>query len=195
MIKFACAWEPGPPAPTEAVADLCRWRDRLRDLGLVGHDEDHDVGYGNLSVRARDGSIYVTGTQTGHVEHLDPDHLARITDHDVAANRLACTGPVRASSESLTHLALYDACPTAAAVIHVHARDLWTRLRGRAPTTPDDVAYGTPAMAEAVGSLARAAPDGGVLVMAGHPDGIVAYGSTFDEAGGRLLAEVARSDR
>ena len=192
VIKFACAWEPGPPAPIEAVAELCLWRDRLRDLGLVGHDVAHDVGYGNVSVRAPDGTVFVTGTQTGHVAHLGPDHIARVTDYDIVTNRLACTGPVEASSESLTHLALYDACPNVRAIIHVHAADLWAHLRGRAPTTPEDVAYGTPAMAEAVADLARQAPLGGVLVMAGHPDGVIAYGAACGDAGERLLGEVAR---
>ena len=56
-IKFDCVWQEAPP-PTGADVDaLCRWRDRLRGRGLVGHDDEHDVGYGNLSVRDAAGRV------------------------------------------------------------------------------------------------------------------------------------------
>ncbi|MDF1702914.1 MAG: class II aldolase/adducin family protein [Planctomycetota bacterium] len=188
VTKFACTWRPAPPPPGQAVAGLCRWRQRLHARGLVGHDRVHDVGFGNLSVRAPDGALYVSGTQTGGTEVLGPEHVARITDYDLEANHVGCEGPVQASSESLTHLALYELGPGVGGVIHVHAPALWARLRGVAPTTDPAVPYGTPAMAREVARLARAHPEGGVIVMAGHPDGLVAYGADLDAAGARLLA-------
>ena len=188
MIKFGCAWREAPPPTGEAVAELCRWRDRLHARGLVGHDPVHDVGFGNLSVRDADGSIFVTGTQTGEVAHLGPEHVARVTDFDIASNRVACEGAVQASSETMSHLALYEVDSAIGAVIHVHARDAWSRLRDHAPTTDAAVPYGTPAMARALAALARAMPDGGVLVMGGHPDGIIAYGADLEATAARLLA-------
>jgi hypothetical protein len=52
-----------------------------------------------------------------------------------------------ASSESLTHAAVYSGDGAAGAVIHCHADALWQRLVGRVPTTSAEVAYGTPEMA------------------------------------------------
>lgn len=187
MIKYECVWREGPPPPAEAVAGLCRCRDALHARGLVGHDTKHDVGYGNVSVRDDDGAVFVTGTQTGHVDSFAPEHVVRILGYDLAANRVACEGPLRASSETLSHLALYEAAATIGGVVHVHDATGWTSLRGRVPTTDADVAYGTPAMARALGALAREAPEGGVIVMGGHADGIIGYGSDPDDAAARLL--------
>lgn len=192
MIKFQCVWREGPPPPEEAVAALCRCRDALHARGLIGHDIVHDVGYGNVSVRDADGAVFVTGTQTGAVEQLEPRHVVRVLAYDLAGNRVACEGTLRASSETLSHVALYDAARAVGAVVHVHAREAWERLQGTVPTTGADVAYGTPAMAEALGELARGAPDGGVVVMGGHADGIIAYGPDLDDARERLLRALDR---
>jgi hypothetical protein len=43
-------------------------------------------------------------------------------------------------------------------------------------------------MAEAVRAVVRAGVPGGVFVMGGHREGLVAFGRTPDEAGKRLLA-------
>lgn len=176
VIKFRCAWHEAPPPPRAAVEALCACRDRLHARGLVGHDDVHDVGYGNVSARADDGSIFVTGTQTGHVEHLESEHCARITDFDLVANCVACEGAIEASSETMSHLALYEVDPSIRAVIHVHAPDAWPRLCRDARTTDPGIPYGTPAMARALAALAQETPQAGVLVMGGHPDGIIAYG-------------------
>jgi ribulose-5-phosphate 4-epimerase/fuculose-1-phosphate aldolase len=87
----------------------------------------------------------------------------------------------------MTHAVLYVALPDTQAVIHVHSASLWHSFSHRLPTTADDIPYGTPAMCRAVADLATSAKDG-VIVMRGHEDGIIAFGSTADEAGNRILA-------
>lgn len=188
--KYRVDWRKGPPPHAAAIAELNECRNRLFDAGLVGHDAVHDVGYGNLSIRADDGTFIITGTQTGHIARTDRGHYATVTGYDIDANRVRCVGPVQASSEALTHAAIYELDAAIRAIAHVHSADLWHRLLDRIPTTSADVPYGTPDMAREFGRLYRETelPDTGVAAMAGHQDGIVAFGSDIGAAGGRLLA-------
>jgi ribulose-5-phosphate 4-epimerase/fuculose-1-phosphate aldolase len=96
---------------------------------------------------------------------------------------------VQASSESLTHAAVYEADASAAAVVHVHHGELWRALLGKIPTTAKGIAYGTPEMAYDVLRLFRdtRVADSGIFVLGGHEDGIVAFGGSLQEAGTKLL--------
>jgi ribulose-5-phosphate 4-epimerase/fuculose-1-phosphate aldolase len=188
--KYRVDWRKGPPPDPAAIAALNECRNRLHAAGLVGHDTVHDVGYGNLSIRERDGTFIITGTQTGHIARTDERHYAIVTGYDIDANRVACAGPVQASSEALTHAALYELDAGIRAIAHVHSADLWHRLLDRIPTTSADVAYGTPEMAREFGRLYRETDlaETGVAAMAGHADGIVALGADIGLATRRLLA-------
>ena len=103
-------------------------------------------------------------------------------------------GPCPPSSESLTHGAIYDADLAIGAVVHGHDARLWQWLLGHgAPHTPEEVTYGTVAMARAAFRVVREAGRRpwrlpGVLAMAGHEDGVVAWGRDAREATDRLLA-------
>ncbi len=146
------------------------------------------LDFGNLSVRVGATPAYwITGSGTGGLPKLSRAHYTRVVEALPDRNRVVCEGPVRASSESMTHAVLYATIPTVQAVIHVHSAALWQSFIHRLPTTPGDVAYGTPAMSRAVAELAATA-EGGVIVMGGHEDGLIAFGRTPDEAGERLLA-------
>ena len=193
-VKYVSHWEQGPAPDAGAVALLNRWRSPLFDAGLIGHYEEHGVGYGNLSVRAGTGDGFViSGTQTGHIERTTADHFALVTGVDVNANTVHCVGPVQASSEALTHAALYALSPDIGAVVHVHDGELWTTHKGRLPTTDAQVPYGTPAMARAFEKLwsSSAFPQCGIAVMAGHEDGLVSIGRTLEEATTRMLSLAA----
>jgi len=107
-------------------------------------------------------------------------------------NYLLSSGPVRPSSESMTHAAIYAAREDIGCVIHVHSRDLFARLMAReTPRTPENVAYGTPAMALAVAKLAEELPGEGVVVTPGHQDGVFAFGGDPARVTARLLALLA----
>lgn len=189
-IKFDIDWQPGEPPDEETVAELNRWREPLFAAGLIGEYRDVGIGYGNLSRRvAGNGYFVISGTQTGHLEKLDAEHYALIVDYDIAANRVRCRGPVKASSESMTHAALYELDPAINAVVHVHNRPLWERHMERLPTTRADVAYGTPEMAREFARLYRdtAFRTTGIAVMAGHEDGILSFGDNLSEAARRIL--------
>ena len=190
-IKFDSDWTPGPAADPDLTTLLDRWRRPLHAAGLIGHYDELGVGYGNLSVRAGDGrGFIISGTQTGRLAETDGQHYARVTDYDIDANRVCSAGPVEASSESLTHAAIYELDPAIKGIVHVHSAPLWQSLLGRLPTTADGVSYGTPEMAHEFERLYRDTDfaSGGIAIMAGHAEGIIAFGRSLEEAARRILA-------
>ncbi|MDT8439416.1 MAG: class II aldolase/adducin family protein [Wenzhouxiangellaceae bacterium] len=194
VIKYRLDWKPGPAAARARVEPLMAWRDKLYRAGLIGHDPTHNVGFGNISLRTPEGFL-ISGTQTGHLEFTGPEHYSRVTDYDIDANALTCTGPMPASSEALTHAGLYQLDPDINAVVHVHSNALWRQQRGRLPTTANAITYGTPAMAREFQRLYHTTEfaDDGIAIMAGHADGIIAIGRDLDQAGERVLGLVTRA--
>lgn len=189
-IKFELAWQIGPPPPAWAVTELNEWRRPLHAAGLIGHYADAGVGFGNLSLRGRNlAKFYVSGTQTGHLDSLGPEHYTAVTDYDIAANRVSCKGPIEASSESMTHAALYELDDAINAVVHVHSPSVWQRYLDVLPTSSVEVPYGTPEMAAELQRLCREtefAADG-IAIMAGHEEGVIAIGNNLREAARRIL--------
>ncbi|MEM6455513.1 MAG: class II aldolase/adducin family protein [Acidobacteriota bacterium] len=165
----------------------------LQADGLIGRDPARYGGaaYGNVSFRldAR-GRFAISGTQTSGVPGFDPARFAVVVRCWPAENRLWSFGPVPPSSESMTHAAVYAAHPRIAAVVHAHDPALWRAglAHGGWRTTPADVDYGTPAMAAAVAAAVAAGDETDALLMAGHEDGVIAYGPTFDAAAAHLRA-------
>lgn len=194
-IKYNSDWTPGGAPDSDATSLLDTWRRPLYDAGLIGHYEELGIGYGNLSVRFGHGNEFIiSGTQTGHLGHTDGRHYALVTACDIATNRVSSTGPVRASSEALTHAAIYQLDDAINAVVHVHSPLLWNKLLDNAPTTARDVSYGTPEMALEFARLYKDsdfAADG-IAVMAGHDEGLVSIGRTLEEAATRIL-DVSRA--
>jgi L-ribulose-5-phosphate 4-epimerase len=129
VIKYRCQWTPGPPIAVDSLREVMAWRDRLHQSQLIGL-YPNGIGYGNISLRLSPGTFAVSGTQTGYLVTTTPDHYTRVDSWDIDHNTLHCIGPLQASSESLTHAALYDASAEIQAVIHVHHRDLWQRYQG-----------------------------------------------------------------
>ncbi|MCB9522909.1 MAG: class II aldolase/adducin family protein [Myxococcales bacterium] len=139
-------------------------------------------------------AFLITGTQTGGWPCIGLDGLSLVRRYEIEANRVVSEGAVAPSSEAMTHGAVYDLSPRIRCVLHVHAPVLWARAAELGlPITPPEVAYGTVAMAQAVSRVARASVDGdhGVFSMGGHPDGIIAWGTSVDAAGSALVAAVA----
>lgn len=176
------------------LSDLNRWRERLFALELIGMYKDGElkgVGYGNISARTPRGFI-ITATRTGGLEHLGPQHYTEIIRTDVSRNAvdfLAENERIIPSAECMTHAMFYQADPAVGAVIHVHHLEFWKRMLNKVPTTVADVAYGTPEMAHEINRLYRETdlPRRKLAAMAGHEEGIIAFGHDLDEAGTVLL--------
>lgn len=207
VIKFQLEYTPGPAPEAAWLRELNAWRTILVVNRLIGQDPARYDGYGfgNLSRRlppwdapphAR--PFVISGTQTGHLAELSPEHYTTVLACDPAANRVIACGPVRPSSESLTHAAVYALDPAIRVVMHVHSPEMWRQAATLGlPITAAHVPYGSPEMAAEVARL-LAAPDArarGIFAMGGHEDGLVAFGTDATTAGRILLETLAAAQR
>ncbi len=191
-IKFNCNWVQDKPLPFNLLKDINTWRNRLYENGLVGVYEN-GIGFGNLSIRHNENSFIITGSATGGYKQLNENHYVLVTEYNLPQNSLTCKGPIRASSESLSHAVIYECSPEINAVMHIHHMDMWNKLMHQMPTTPEDVAFGTPEIALEIKRLfgkTNSIPEQ-ILVMGGHQEGIISFGKTPEEAGKVLLKKLA----
>lgn len=195
-IKFSYAHVAAPPPAHPQLHDLMRLRDDLHEWELIGVLPD-GIGFGNVSARiAGTNRFIVTASGTGLKFPLEAVHFCEVVSFDIVQNRVVCRGPLPASSESMSHGAVYAARPDAGVVIHVHDRLMYRLLLAEgAPQTPKDAAFGTPEMAWAIGRLAATLPPVACIVMAGHEDGLIAYGPAPHAARDALWDVYARSRR
>ncbi len=183
-IKFTCEHAATDLSPFDGLAELNAYRRKLLQLRLIGLDLN-GVGFGNLSIRdGTTNNFYITGSATGGIPELTQADCARVVAYDFKRNWLRCEGSANASSESLTHAAVYESDAKAGAVIHCHNSKLWAALLNQAPTSSKAVEYGTPEMAREVLRLFNLTDvkSRKILVMAGHEGGIVAFGRDLEEA-------------
>jgi L-ribulose-5-phosphate 4-epimerase len=188
-IKFETHWTKTDPLPEAASAELNSWRQRLYELGLIGAYPD-GIGFGNISQRhGQEGQFLISGSATGNLPVLGPEHYALVTKVLPAENRLWCAGPLIASSESMSHAAVYQECPWVEGVIHVHHEGLWQRLLHQVPTTDRSAPYGSPEMAASIVRLLRETDlkMRRIFVMEGHREGIFAFGASLEEAFATLM--------
>lgn len=204
VIKFDLRFTQTALEPGLLPEDLRRWRDRLWQEGLIGQQAGRygGYGYGNVSCRlapydAPHGQrpFLISGSQTGHLPQTDARHYVVVSACDILQNRVTARGPLRPSSEALTHAMLYDQDIGLHAVFHVHSPTIWqAAARAGIPVTDAGVLYGTAEMAREV---ARLFSETGVrqqqlFAMGGHEDGVIAFGKDAQEAGGILLDCLAR---
>jgi len=183
-VKFTCQQVAVEISRFAGFGELNRYRRKLLKLGMVGVDAS-GIGFGNLSIRnGATSRFYITGSATGGISELMPANCAKVVAYDFARNWLQCEGSAVASSESLTHAAVYESNPTAGAVIHCHDMKLWAALLDKAPTTPKRVEYGTPEMAYAVRRLFEATDvkRRKIFAMAAHDGGLVTFGRDLQDA-------------
>lgn len=204
VVKYAALHDYGkvetfvralPPASREAAEAALRGfpeldaaRTALHDAGLVGVTST-GIGYGNISLRLAEALFLISGSGTGAARVLGKEGYALVRECDPEANAVRSFGPVQASSEAMTHWAVYRAIPAARCVIHIHSPRLFGALLAQdQPHTPASAAYGTPALSRAVSRLAATLPPtGGVFVTAGHADGVFAYADAVASALGLIL--------
>lgn len=205
IIKFELLYTPGDPLPAEALEEVNCYRKMMHERGLIGQDPGRygGYGYGNISVRlapfaapVHHRQFAITGTQTGNLDTLGPEHYAIISECEPAKNRIVATGPIKPSSESLTHGVVYDLDDDVRCVIHVHSPEIWhAAARLDIPTTAADVPYGSPEMAAEVERLFTETDlsKRRVFSMGGHEDGIVAFGRTAASAADALFRELKKA--
>ena len=187
-IKFNCNWIPSNDIPLNKVAELNVWREIMYKKGLIGVYPDN-IGFGNISMRCNEKTFLISGSATGGLATLNESHYSLVTDYDPGTNSVTCTGPLKASSESLTHALIYECSAATNAVIHIHNLDLWNRLIHHVPTSRENVSYGTPEMANEIKRLFEetALSKEKIIVMGGHREGIISFGKDLEEAGNILI--------
>jgi ribulose-5-phosphate 4-epimerase/fuculose-1-phosphate aldolase len=191
-VKYTAEHTTGPAMKHPLWPVLNRARTRLYDLGLIGV-LPNGVGFGNLSIRLRGNQFLISGTATGSRQELDPEDYCKVLSCNINENRVESYGPIQASSESMSHSAIYCACLDAFSVIHIHSRTIFEgMLRDNCLSTPKTAAYGTPEMARAiiaaveqVGNTYEKAH--GSIVLAGHDEGVISWGVSIDEALEQIL--------
>lgn len=199
IIKYELRYEPSEALDAELLAEVNQYRKLMHEMDLIGqHPDRYDgYGFGNISVRIEpfDAEVHcrrfaITGTQTGDLDVLGPEHYAIVDQCVPSSNQLWASGPMKPSSESLTHGAVYDLDENVRCVIHVHSPDIWQAAeRLGVPTTDPEVPYGSPELAAEIARLYAETdlPERRVLSMGGHHDGIVAFGESCEAASTALL--------
>lgn len=187
-IKFDCRWTETEIKAFSGFKEMNDCRNKLHELHLIGV-YDNGIGYGNVSIKNSEG-LFISGSSTGQFEKTELRHYSKITGFNIQENRIDCSGPLKASSESLSHVILYELSERIGAIIHVHNKDLWQKLIYTVPTTSQNAKYGTPEMAMEIRRLywETTLPEEKILVMAGHEEGIISFGETIVEAMDVLLA-------
>jgi L-ribulose-5-phosphate 4-epimerase len=187
-IKFRCDWENRTAVSTQDIISLNAWRNKLYSLNLIGAYRNN-IGYGNISVRTEGNNFIITGSATGNNMLLTADDYSKVVDFDLDKNYLKCVGLRQASSESMTHAAIYSIDSAINAVIHVHNKNLWSKLLHKVPTTSKSAAYGTPEIAKEMMRLFKEenTVTNGIIVTEGHEEGIFTFGKDIDAAGAILL--------
>lgn len=193
VVKFNCHWnQSGPTITDEQYSIVNYWREVLFNMDLIGAYEN-GVGFGNISQRiGSTNKFYITGSATGEIPVLEPTHYVRVDGCNFSDNAVKCTGPLKASSESLTHAAIYQTDQGTNAVIHVHNMELWESLKDKVPTSRPEFEYGTPDLALDVFRLFRETDviERRIIVMGGDPSGIITFGNDMDEAINILMSYI-----
>ena len=200
VAKFTLHLTPSGPLPAADLRELNAWRKVCHLCRLIGQDPDRyaGYGYGNISQRRpSDGmaeSFVISGSQTGHLADLTRDHYVLVLSCSPAKNQIVARGPIKPSSESLTHGTIYALDAGVGGAIHAHSPPIWRRAEALGiPQTGAAVSYGTPELANDIGRLFAEIDvrQLGILAMGGHEDGIISFGATVTEAGLTLVRYLA----
>ena len=187
VIKFKLTLKRAPAPEQAQFIALEKWRALFYKLSLIGEYPNEEIGYGNLSSRLPKKAFIITGSQTGHLAHLQAHHYTKVIECDLKKGSVTAEGLIPPSSESLTHYGIYEANQAIQYVFHVHHPKLWEMLQSSdSDFISEDIPYGTQEMANAAYQL-LANKTSGIFVMKGHEDGIISYATTADDAGKNLL--------
>lgn len=178
IIKYQCLHQFAELEPNAELLKLIKFRNAAFNKAYIGV-YSNGIGYGNISARHGRG-FCISGSATGHVQKADHHHFSLVTDWDIKQNKLYCEGPVKASSESLTHAAIYQAKPETKAILHIHDSILWKKYYNNLLSVSPEIEYGTTQMAIAVAEITRT-KNRGILIMQGHQDGLIGFGKSLEE--------------
>ncbi len=194
-IKFRYEWNnEGFFFPQKYFEIINYWRDRLYEKNLIGAVDNY-IGFGNISLRIDNTNQFIiSGSATGLHKNLNKLSYAKVTDFDIENNFVRCVGGTKASSESLSHASIYANNSSVRGIVHTHHKKLWEALFHKKPTTSEKAMFGTAELAREIEKLVKnhGTIDEKIIVLGGHEDGLLTFGSTLEEAVNVLFFE---SDR
>ena len=194
VIKYQLEHTQTPIKHNFSLCEINAWRTIMFRLGLIGQDTERydNLGFGNISQRLdpQSSQFVISGSQTGHIEHLSPDHYCLVVEADPRKNRIQSCGLIKPSSESLTHAGIYAQDSCIQAVIHVHSPEIWNNTATlNLPHISADIPYGSVEMATAVEQLFQSGKlqQISLFTMLGHEDGVVSFGKNIQQAAWELI--------
>ena len=182
-VKYTAEHKTGPAIEVPRWTELNDARTRLHKLGLLGVTAG-GIGFGNLSIRYQGNEFLISGTATGAAPVLDLSGYCLVNSFDLRRNHVVTTGPIQASSESMTHGAVYQSCSETNCVIHIHSRKIFDKMiLDNYSYTPKDAEYGSPEIALAIGVCVHdSGKNEGQIVLIGHDEGVIVYGPSVERA-------------
>lgn len=199
VIKFQLDFSKNKLLTADDVAEISSWRTIMLQLGMLGQTplRYDNYGFGNISQRyGTKQQFIISGTQTGGITQMTASDYALVTACQPEQNRIAALGETRPSSEAMTHGQLYQLDNNINFVIHAHCPQIWQQAKAlQLAQTRANVPYGTVAMTLEVARLFRDTDvlQQGVFTMAGHEDGVVAFGNSAAQAAQRLVCCYAQA--
>ena len=107
-IKFNLNWEEkGFDFNYMDFLQINSYRKKLYELELIGAYPD-GIGFGNISIRNNKSEFIISGSATGNFKNLTKKHYSLVKDYNIHKNSVLCKDLNKASSESLTHAAIYE---------------------------------------------------------------------------------------
>lgn len=174
-IKFQCKTTSSRHPSRSELDDIILLRDRLYDKEFVGTFPD-GVGFGNVSKKTDSGSIIITGSNTGKHERIQPNHFVYVNSYDIEANQVESSGQVQASSETLTHVAIYEAIDEIKYIAHIHNLKIWEKLleSGKRPVGTSE--YGSVELADEVREYCKSLDLlDNIFALPGHKGGVIIH--------------------
>jgi len=160
------------------IAEISKWRSRFYAKEWIGM-YSNGIGFGNISMKLEEDSFLISGSATGGKSDTNIGDFAIVHNYDLSQNTLSCSGEVIASSEAMSHAALYK--NGTSHIVHIHNLFLWKKHLNVLPTISSEIEYGTVEMAMALSACKeKIAADYGIIIMGGHKEGIIAYGTSFE---------------
>jgi predicted Ser/Thr protein kinase len=185
-LRFKCKLIKAKALPEKELKEINKWRNKLHEIGFIRAEKG--VCLGNISCRRKKGFI-ITGTRTAKFKELKPEQYCQVIEFNPKKKLLVCKGKINASSESLTHAAIYSSNKKINAVIHAHNTKMWKALKKKVPCTRKEIKQGTAEMAEEMKKLMKQENTlkKKIIVMKGHKGGLISFGKNLNEAGNVLL--------
>lgn len=182
-IKFSLSMSDGDIPKNKNWNNLNRARNKLHSFNLIGV-YPNGIGFGNVSIRHQGKEFIITGSATGGKQNLSTLDYCLVRSFDLKRNQVEAVGRTKASSESMTHGAIYSANEEIRSVIHFHQKRIFdSLLNNGAPKTEKSIQYGTPQMGLAMREIVKKSSlSNGFLVTEGHDEGVFVYASSIEVA-------------